>query len=343
MQLQKALFLESKKGQFVVRQREIPAPGSGQLLVKIYATALNNIDWKIQQSGSHVDVYPAILGSDIAGEVVEVGHGDTGFTKGQKVFACGNRVNDQAGFQQYTLTTSIFTAGIPAGLTYDQAATLPLTLNTAAVGLYSNTFGAGLLPPWTEFGKDKYSGKPILVSGASSSVGSYVIQFARCSGFSPIIAIASETHEGNLKSLGATHVVNRRLSSEEQKKVITSITTAPIDIAYDAVAFPETQRVAFDVLAPNGTLVVTVQPAVKEDQGKGRKVVVARGTPHAPPNKTLCQGLWGVLEQWLADEIIKPGPFEVLPDGLHGIPEGLRRMREDGAGGVKLVAHPQQE
>ncbi|KAI6148255.1 chaperonin 10-like protein [Pisolithus thermaeus] len=316
MQLQKALFLESKKGQFVVRQREIPAPGSGQLLVKIYATALNNIDWKIQQSGSHVDVYPAILGSDIAGEVVEVGHGDTGFTKGQK---------------------------IPAGLTYDQAATLPLTLNTAAVGLYSNTFGAGLLPPWTEFGKDKYSGKPILVSGASSSVGSYVIQFARCSGFSPIIAIASETHEGNLKSLGATHVVNRRLSSEEQKKVITSITTAPIDIAYDAVAFPETQRVAFDVLAPNGTLVVTVQPAVKEDQGKGRKVVVARGTPHAPPNKTLCQGLWGVLEQWLADEIIKPGPFEVLPDGLHGIPEGLRRMREDGAGGVKLVAHPQQE
>lgn len=321
MQLQKALFLESKKGRFVERQREIPAPGAGQLLVKIYATALNNIDWKIQQSGAHVDVYPAILGSDIAGEVVEVGHEDTGFTKGQRVFACGNRVNDQAGFQQYTLTTSVFTAGIPANLTYDQAATLPLTLNTAAVGLYSNTFGAGLVPPWTEFGKDKYSGKPILVSGASSSVGSYVIQLARCSGFSPIIAIASETHEGNLKSLGATHVVNRRLSSEEQKKVIASITTAPIDIAYDAVAFPETQRVAFDALAPNGTLVVTVQP----------------------PNKALCQGLWGVLGQWLADEIIKPGPFEVLPNGLHGIPEGLRRMREDGAGGVKLVAHPQQE
>ncbi|KAI6098329.1 chaperonin 10-like protein [Pisolithus croceorrhizus] len=343
MQLQKALFLESKKGRFVERQREIPAPGAGQLLVKIYATALNNIDWKIQQSGAHVDVYPAILGSDIAGEVVEVGHEDTGFTKGQRVFACGNRVNDQAGFQQYTLTTSVFTAGIPANLTYDQAATLPLTLNTAAVGLYSNTFGAGLVPPWTEFGKDKYSGKPILVSGASSSVGSYVIQLARCSGFSPIIAIASETHEGNLKSLGATHVVNRRLSSEEQKKVIASITTAPIDIAYDAVAFPETQRVAFDALAPNGTLVVTVQPAVEEDQGKGRKVVVTRGTPHAPPNKALCQGLWGVLRQWLADEIIKPGPFEVLPNGLHGIPEGLRRMREDGAGGVKLVAHPQQE
>lgn len=62
---------------------------------------------------------------------------------------------------------------IPANLTYDQAATLPLTLDTAAVGLYSDTFGAGLVPPWTEFGKEKYSGKPILVSGASSSVGTY--------------------------------------------------------------------------------------------------------------------------------------------------------------------------
>lgn len=343
MQLQKALFLESKQGQFVVRQREVPSPGSGQLLVKVYATALNNIDWKVQQTGAHVDIYPAILGSDIAGEVVEVGHGVTSFVKGQRVFACGNRKNDQAGFQQYTLTTSIFTAGIPANLTYDQAATLPLTLDTAAVGLYSDTFGAGLVPPWTEFGKDKYSGNPILVSGASSSVGCYVIQLARCSGFFPIIAIASGTHEENLKSLGATHVVDRHLTSEEQKNVIAGIMTAPIDIAYDAVALPETQRVAFDVLAPNGTLIVTIQPAVEEDQGRGRKVVVVRGTPHSPPNKALCQGLWEVLEQWLADEIIKPGPFEVLPDGLHGIPEGLRKMREGEAGGVKLVAHPQQE
>lgn len=85
MHLQKALLLESKQGQFVVRQREIPTPGSGQLLVKVYGTALNNIDWKVQQSGAHVDVYPAILGSDIAGEVVEVGHGVTSYKRGQRV------------------------------------------------------------------------------------------------------------------------------------------------------------------------------------------------------------------------------------------------------------------
>lgn len=85
MQQQNALFLESKQGQFVVRQRPVPTPGPGQLLVKVYATALNPVDWKIQELGIFVDKFPAILGSDIAGEVVDVGQGVTGFTKGQRV------------------------------------------------------------------------------------------------------------------------------------------------------------------------------------------------------------------------------------------------------------------
>lgn len=54
-------------------------------MVKVYATALNPVDWKIQDLGIFVDKFPAILGSDIAGEVVDVGQGVTGFTKGQRV------------------------------------------------------------------------------------------------------------------------------------------------------------------------------------------------------------------------------------------------------------------
>lgn len=62
---------------------------------------------------------------------------------------------------------------IPLNLTYNQAATVPLGLDTAAVGLYSDTLGAGLTPPWMEGGQGKYPGKPILVYGGSSSVGCY--------------------------------------------------------------------------------------------------------------------------------------------------------------------------
>lgn len=159
---------------------------------------------------------------------------------------------------------------------------MPLGLDTAAVGLYSEVLGAGLTPPWTEGGQGKYSGKPILVYGGSSSVGCTVIQLARVSGFSPIIAIASRIHEEYLKSLGATHVINRHGERDDLKKAITGTTTAPIEIAYDAVSFPETQQVAFEILAPNGI-----------------------GSPHHSANNTLCQGLWSVLEDWLHRGVIK--------------------------------------
>ena len=66
---------------------------------------------------------------------------------------------------------------IPANVTTDQAATLPLGLNTAVFGLYNHEDGqianCGLFPPWEEGGQGKYAGKPILVFGGASSVGQY--------------------------------------------------------------------------------------------------------------------------------------------------------------------------
>src|SRR6267378_4345433 len=76
---QQALILDSKQGTFVVGSREIPKPGAGELLVKIKAAALNPVDWKIQKYGIFVDSYPAVLGTDIAGDVVQVGEGVTRF------------------------------------------------------------------------------------------------------------------------------------------------------------------------------------------------------------------------------------------------------------------------
>ena len=65
---------------------------------------------------------------------------------------------------------------IPDNLTYDQASTIPVTLATAALGLYQKTRprgGIGLFPPWQEGGRGKYAGQPILVIGGSSAVGQH--------------------------------------------------------------------------------------------------------------------------------------------------------------------------
>lgn len=85
-QKQKALFLESKQGRFVVGERDVPKPGKSQLLVKVHAAALNPIDYKIQQTGVFIENYPAILGVDMAGVVEDAGEGVQGFAKGDKVY-----------------------------------------------------------------------------------------------------------------------------------------------------------------------------------------------------------------------------------------------------------------
>ena len=82
---QKALFLETPVGEFRVRTTPIQKPGPGELLVKIHATALNPVDWKIRDHNYFVKEYPAILGTDSAGTVEEVGEGVQGFAKGDRV------------------------------------------------------------------------------------------------------------------------------------------------------------------------------------------------------------------------------------------------------------------
>lgn len=83
---QKALVLQEQFGDFVVNSHfPIPSPGNGEVLVKVYATALNPVEWKIRKYGWNVDEYPAVLGVDIAGEVVKLGEAVTTLAVGDRV------------------------------------------------------------------------------------------------------------------------------------------------------------------------------------------------------------------------------------------------------------------
>lgn len=82
---QKALVLPSKKGAYVVDTVNIPKFSPGELLVKITSTALNPVDRKIQAYGYLIQEFPAIVGTDGAGIVEDVGEGVTTFAKGDKV------------------------------------------------------------------------------------------------------------------------------------------------------------------------------------------------------------------------------------------------------------------
>ena len=83
----KALFLESKFGQFTIRDIETPKPGPEEIIVKVEATALNPLDWKVQAFGIVVEKYPTVLGFDAAGTISQVGEGvpDSLFVVGDRV------------------------------------------------------------------------------------------------------------------------------------------------------------------------------------------------------------------------------------------------------------------
>ena len=82
---QNAFLVESSRGAFAIRPRPVPAPGAGQVLVKIASAALNPVDWIIRAMGLVWAPYPAVLGFDAAGEVVQRGDGVTQFAVGDRM------------------------------------------------------------------------------------------------------------------------------------------------------------------------------------------------------------------------------------------------------------------
>lgn len=85
---QKALYLDSPGGEWVIKTKDIPKPGPGEVLVKIAATALNPADWKVKKFNPPfvpASLYPLLLGYDSTGVIEEIGEGVTTFVKGDRV------------------------------------------------------------------------------------------------------------------------------------------------------------------------------------------------------------------------------------------------------------------
>ncbi|CAA7269964.1 unnamed protein product [Cyclocybe aegerita] len=341
---QKALLLDKKFGDFFVGTTEKYKPGPDEILIKVQSAALNPVDWKIQRYGAIIEKFPAVLGVDIAGDVEDVGEGVTKFKVGERIFCHTEWTKSpHAAFQQYAISLAVTAAKIPSNISYDQVATIPAVLSTAYLGLYNKKpHGAGLTPPFTPAGEGKYIGEPLIVIGGASSVGQLTIQLARLSGFSPLIVTASLKHTDFLKSLGATHVLDRNLQLDAVREELDKITGGKaVKIVYDAISLAATQKLAWDLVGPGGQLIVVLSAEVEPEDGK--VIVSVLSGLRMPNNLEPLEELYnrhiaGLLERG----VIKPTRVEVLPNGLSGIPEGLKRMQADQVSGVKLVARPQE-
>ncbi|ANH90231.1 NADP-dependent oxidoreductase [Streptomyces sp. NPDC057197] len=170
-----------------------PRPGPGQILVAVRAAGVNPVDWKLRDGfrrpgDTGEPVFPIVFGSEASGVVEEVGEGVTGFVPGDEVF--GNAA--AGGYAQYTLLSAAVTAHKPAGLSFTDAATLPVAAATAYDGLRQLALPAGAT---------------VLVTGAGGGVGSAALQIARAFGLRAV-GVASEGKKDFVESLGAVHVAS---------------------------------------------------------------------------------------------------------------------------------------
>ena len=147
---------------------------------------------------------------------------------------------------------------------------------------------------------------PALVGGAHLSHQFFLaIQLAKLSGFSPIITTASLKHTEYLKSIGATHVIDRNISASNLAKEISGITqNEPIRYALDSISLPDTQQTVYDLLGKGGKLALLLPPSAKTTEDK--EILHVFGVLRDPANIELLESLYhDNLERLLKEGAIK--------------------------------------
>jgi NADPH2:quinone reductase len=172
-----------------VETREVPAPvpRGNHVLVRVRACGLNRADLGVAAGGMHGTVggQGTIVGMEFAGEVAEVGAEVSGIKPGDRVMCSGG-----GGFAEYAVADWGRASPIPAGMSFEQAATLPVALQT----MHNALVTAGRLA----------AGESVLVQGASSGVGLMGMQIAKHMGAALVIGSSTNAmRREKLKEFGA--------------------------------------------------------------------------------------------------------------------------------------------
>jgi NADPH:quinone reductase-like Zn-dependent oxidoreductase len=172
--------------------------------------------------------FPAVIGSDVAGEIVEVGAGVTRLRVGDRVVAHAvgteksRNTAAEGAFQNYVVLMAHMVSPIPDSLSFERAAVLPLALSTASCGLFQQDQLGLALPIANPIDRNE----TVLVWGGSTSVGVNAIQLARNAGYR-VIATASPHNFDWLRSVGAAEVIDRQ-SVNAVRDILAAIGNEPL-------------------------------------------------------------------------------------------------------------------
>jgi NADPH:quinone reductase-like Zn-dependent oxidoreductase len=242
----KAIQFQQHGGPEVLKYVDAPDPiiRANEVLVRVRACALNRLDLWVRQGLPNVSIpLPHIPGSDVAGEIAQVGADVTTVRIGQKVVlapgvTCGKCAACLAGLdnrcRQFTNLGYMIDGGCaefvrapevnclphPENLSFEQAATIPLVFQTAWHMLVAR---AELQP-----------GEDVLILGAGSGVGSAAIQIAKFLGAQVIATAGTDEKLAKARDLGADHLIHHK--SKKIREEVRRITNKRgVDVVFEHV------------------------------------------------------------------------------------------------------------
>lgn len=252
----------------------------------------------------------------------------------------------QGGFQLYPKLKARTVSRIPDDVPFEQAAVLPLSISTAAAGLFlKETLGLPIPKPpgsgtWrTTAGGAAKKGETILLWGGSSSVGSSVVQLAVASGYD-VVATASPSNYAYVKSLGASLVLDHH--NPDVVSILAGLLKASgtrLAGAYDAIGSDATVRASAAVVSALGGGRVASVGVTPEDAGGGSVEIVRISAPSLVAGAPeVVRAVWGdYVPAALRAGALVPRPRElVVGKGLYFVQRGLDANRA-GVSAAKVV------
>ncbi|KAK5993713.1 Trans-enoyl reductase fsr4 [Cladobotryum mycophilum] len=326
----------------------VPTPSKDQVLIRVAAFGTNPKDWKYPKWKD----YSHNAGDDVAGIVEAVGENVFEFKKGDRV-AGFHVMGDPAGvFAEYSIVPAHTTFHIPESTSFEEAATIPLAALTAAIGLFHKL---ELPSPWQV--KDEDTNIPLVIYGASTSVGAFAIKLASASKIHPIIAVGSSTSKfvtdeyldpskGDALVDYTAHKSPEALVSAIKEAITKAgVPDGRVYHAFDSVSeHGSYDKILSNVLAgaedkSKRSLVATVLPQEGKNINGVEADMTSVGWSHSGGFAgTTFSNIWSALfGRGLQQGWFKPHPHEIIPGGLDGLEEALKKLKDGKVRAKKLV------
>lgn len=228
---------------FEMQERDMPHPGATELLVRVMATSVNPVDYKIREQGGSFGLEaPLILGFDASGVVEDVGAEVEGFKPGDEVFYTSEIFGAQGCNAEYHVVKEDIVASKPANLSHEEAAAIPLAGGTAWQALMVR---AGLR-----------LGERVLIHGAGG-VGGFATQIAVAAG-ARVFVSCSDYMVDQVKAWGAELAIDHK-TEDFVERVQEATGGEGVDIVFNTVGGDLLTR-SIPVTSPFGTLVGILDP-----------------------------------------------------------------------------------